>query len=581
MTQPEEFLSPKLPILFRGKQTYLSAEDRMKIVLTAPPSFHGSERPSPVENIALLIDRRQLTHPKDWVVHNKGSFKNFSRSYTMVSSNSKPRKCRSKEVIPRGSMLVTTIHYRHMNHSDFRRRTTVVESSDGEVDVGLLEYFFDGDQHPVTPKLNSRGKPFVPICASTKHAIAMQIKNNPEMDAKSIYLNSLPADVTMVSYCELPRNPAQVKMKRSYEKKKTQGLALNDLLDYQKIHPGVIQNLTLLPSLRFVYCPTWLLEDVIAECSSPTSRSVFSIDTTHNVGNIYVTTSTFRRRGVTREETNETATFPGPALFHMNKTPRDFFYFASTLLEVDDRLGGCMFIGGDLHRYQSHFLRHFTNATFIPCFKNAQDKVRRELANLELGNEEPTYMNQIFGPSYGATKCLVDSECETTFETQFSILSMSWDPAFTTFFEHNIKPYMKSGMLAPIREFLRIGYFENCSEDSTRSKLLNMITERDQSETSGEEEKKENQGKGGFESVSVIEVVEMYSTLILKHSMDLSLSLMNKGSYSLHGDYQSLLLTPEQWNALSPEERRNHLARITNFYTKPGSFGSVNTVSLA
>ena len=98
MEEPGEFLAPKLPIIFRGKREDLTSEQRMNLIILAPDSFHCTERPSPVENVAFLVDRSKLAHPNDWVVHDKGSFRNYSRTNTLISSEyHKPKKRKPAE----------------------------------------------------------------------------------------------------------------------------------------------------------------------------------------------------------------------------------------------------------------------------------------------------------------------------------------------------------------------------------------------------------------------------------------------------------------------------------------------------
>ena len=59
---------------------------------------------------------------------------------------------------------------------------------------------------------------------------------------------------------------------------------LVSFLDFSKAHPDAISNIQLKPLLRLVFAPPTLVKNVVDEYCQPTSKKVFSVDTTYNIG---------------------------------------------------------------------------------------------------------------------------------------------------------------------------------------------------------------------------------------------------------------------------------------------------------
>ena len=87
-----------MPILYKGKKGKLTTIERLEAILSTPSSFHGSKRPSPLEDVALLIDTHkfgaklgqdeiwleELT--RDYLSHEKGSFREKYTNHSLVEN---------------------------------------------------------------------------------------------------------------------------------------------------------------------------------------------------------------------------------------------------------------------------------------------------------------------------------------------------------------------------------------------------------------------------------------------------------------------------------------------------------------
>ena len=77
-----------------------------------------------------------------------------------------------------------------------------------------------------------------------------------------------------------------------------------------------VHNLQWTPSPRVVFYHEDQIDDILRDCCSPESKSILSIDTTFNVGNFYLTSTTYQSKKVLNKKTGEPANLPGPAMFH-------------------------------------------------------------------------------------------------------------------------------------------------------------------------------------------------------------------------------------------------------------------------
>lgn len=139
------------------------------------------------------------------------------------------------------------------------------------------------------------------------------------------------------------------------------------------------------------------MDDIQRECCTPDHPSILSIDTTFNVGEFYVTSTTYTSKVVLNNKTGKPANLPGPAMFHTSKNRKDYLYFAHTLLENNYDLERIVFFGGDRDKAQASFLKPLKGCTFLPCKKHIEDDISRKIADLGLNATKAEILEDIFG----------------------------------------------------------------------------------------------------------------------------------------------------------------------------------------
>ena len=113
----------------------------------------------------------------------------------------------------------------------------------------------------------------------------------------------------------MPRNKKQVIYVRTTVSSRDREDEFSSLLSMAKTDP-VVHNLQWTPSPRVIFCADGQIKDIIEECCKQNSSSILSIDTTFNIGEFYVTSTTYQSSKFYNTEIGKRTNLPGPAMFH-------------------------------------------------------------------------------------------------------------------------------------------------------------------------------------------------------------------------------------------------------------------------
>ena len=168
--------------------------------------------------------------------------------------------------------------------------TTVVHKHDGlVVNYALVQYYFSGEPHKVSPKKNRSNKPFHPTTPSTFQFIKENVHR--PLGPGTVFDRAFEEaggviDVEAIS--DVPRNLQQVKNARQRLRMKKQNDEFQDLLSCSAENDDV-KGLQWTPTPRVVFVNKGQMDEIVTNCCGPNATGVFSIDTTYNVGNFYIT----------------------------------------------------------------------------------------------------------------------------------------------------------------------------------------------------------------------------------------------------------------------------------------------------
>ena len=187
------FYGPECPYLYKGKRD-LNFEERFDVLVANVESRKiCPKQPLRVqENAPFVIQRSALKDQGDWLVPDPGSFANFGHGGkvfqvedgNILSSRRWPRRVRDLE---EDEYLVLSTYWKHAKYSDFSRITTVVSQKDGqELDLVLLQYQYEGEEHHISPKKDPRTKKtFISTASNTRRSIEAKVKH--PMGPSTIY----------------------------------------------------------------------------------------------------------------------------------------------------------------------------------------------------------------------------------------------------------------------------------------------------------------------------------------------------------------------------------------------------------
>ena len=529
-----------------------------------------------MENAGFVIDRSQLKNRDDWLVSDLGAFENRGSSARIFVIRDKKIVnswfCKGtqpeRNQLKRDEYLVRNVFERHKKYIDFVRNSTLVYCCGGQtLPLGLVQYSFTGEEHPVSPHKHPRsGKKFIPTAPSTKAKLTEEATGRK---GPSRIYDEVSEEVGGMLDCELssdlPRDSKQVQNARQrVTNKAAQHDEFASLLELAK-EDKAVHNLQWTPSPRVVICLEDQIKDIVKDCCSPGSTSILSIDTTFNVGNFYLTSTTFQSSKLLNKKTGKSANLPGPAMLHASKTGNDYLYFIHTLLECNYELERINFVGGDRDKAQSSFLKPLKGCTFLPCKKHVEDDIVRKIADLGLTSVRKEILEDIFGNDFNKEKGIIDSESPEEFVAKVESISSKWDkleeditgkdPKFSQYFQRYIEDDMKNGMLLPIRRSagLKDSFFYNNAQESSNSALKSKVKET-----------KVVEGIGYRPNLkcSWPEAVIVYRDSVLQAQRDVQRAVLGKGPYTLNAQHQHLSLSDSKWSSMTRDERQKHLRAL-------------------
>lgn len=497
--------------MYKGKAE-LGSVLRLAVILKPERCKISRKRPLRVqENGGFLVDRSNQGDPRDWLITDLGSFTNLSYSARLlkvadgnvVEDTKLPKKRSAFPHLDENSYIVVTQYWKHSKYPDFRRVTTtvlankvsrerfekaIVNSSistelngNVEMTLGLVEYFFTGNEHTVSPKKHGKtGKPFYQVAQSTKDHLKRQASTRARPTAifDRTYQNSGDS-LHIESFGDVPRNIQQIKsMRKRIRSDEKEPDKYVKLIDIRK--SSSMWRLEFKPSPYCLYCPEWLLKEIADECCKPESTSIFALDTTYGVGDFYVTPTNYRSTKVYHAGNEKPVFLPGPCMFHCSMDAENFLSFAHGCLERNSAFEKLRFVGGDRDSSQKSFMKPLKGVTFLPCIKHIKDDIRREMEKLNCPLDADEVINDIFGNERLQLRGLADSMTAEEFREKVYQREGLWGEDFHHYFNVFLADDICRGMLLPLRRSLGLGddYFYNNAAESLNNKYKQQIREK-------------------------------------------------------------------------------------------------------
>lgn len=562
------FYGPECPYLYKDKRD-LSFEERFDVLVANVDSRKiCTKQPLRVqENAAFVIQGSALKDKGDWLVTDLGSFSNLGHggkvfqveAGNILTSIRWPRRVEDRFELEDDQYLVLSTYWKHAKYEDYSRTTTVVSRKGGqELDLALVQFQYEGEEHSISPKKNPRTKkPFIPTASSTRKSIKDKVKH--PMGPSTIYdkvFEEAGGMIEVEAVSHAPRDIKQVKNARAQLKRSSSHedefyslLALG-----RQMGGSCIKGRQWTPSPRVVYVEDWQMAEIVENCCQPDSTSVLSIDTTFNVGQFYVTSTTYQNQKFINQRTGKFVNLPGPALFHVRQDETQFLFFCNTLLEVKYEFEKVRFVGGDRDKGQKGFLKPLKGVSYLPCKKHIEDNMKAKMKSLQLdGCHTSMILEDVFGST--ERKGLVDCKTSEEFEAMLSDASGKWNDQFTSYFNQCIADDIQTGMAPGIRREigLKSDFFYNNAAECHNFRY----------KVKGAEDQAAN-AVAGFPKTSCtwVEAIESYKRMVQECRNNIQRAFIGQGPFKLASEWETLEVSELEWMSKTPEERRRHMAKI-------------------
>lgn len=162
----------------------------------------------------------------------------------------------------------------------------------------------------------------------------------------------------------------------------------------------------------------------------------FGIDPTYNLGQFYVTPTTYPHLMLQDITTRKHPSLLGPVLVHQRMDFPSFNYFSSTLIGVNKNLRNVKAFGTDGQEALIDAFSHsFPNAV-LRCFIHMKKNVAEKLRDYGLPSKvAQEFINDIFGKHCGSTyqEGLVDASSEDQFMERLARCKEVWNVRETPF----------------------------------------------------------------------------------------------------------------------------------------------------
>ena len=428
----------------------------------------------------------------------------------------------------------------------------------------MVQYYFHGPVVNVISKPHGLSKHHQPYYRTPKTSInkmkEVSSQCTPKVAATKL-LAEQGDEIESKRPTSLPRNRQQLSNLRCGANVHDSNVLYTILLECklaQGSADAYIRDVKAAPNPQCILYFDWQINEMIKFLTNPKQFGIFCVDTTFNLGQFYVTTTSYPHCMLECIRTNRHPYIIGPVLVHQKVDFNSFNYFASTLISQDRRLRNIMAYGTDGDKALIEALGHnFPHAIQLRCFihsrKNVQEKLKQFGVNSKTISE---FLADIFGRQIGTVKenGLVDSCSEQEFDSKLEELESVWDerekpfctesgPKFYRYFKQYHATVVKHNMSRYVRESAGLGcpptiFTTNCVES------VNSLLKQ----------------KDNFKESEWPTFNSKLKELIDAQRQEIIRSLTGRGEYRLISQYQHLSVDLCEWTKMRADQRKKVVA---------------------
>ena len=294
------------------------------------------------------------------------------------------------------------------------------------------------------------------------------------------------------------------------------------------------------------------LDNVVTFCCQPTQFSVLGVDATFELGDFYVTLTTYKNHSLRNCRTNSPPVFLGPAFIHMERRTQDYQSFFSSLLKFEPRFCDLKAYGTDGEAALTAALEScFPTAVSLRCFIHKRNNIEEHLKGLSSAVKKEILCD-IFGSQDGEifNTRLVDCDSEEAFDVSLGRLYQRWQklsPGFHKWFLTNQADVFRHHMIRPVRERAQLGTppvkFTNNPNESSNNVVKHWT---------------------GFKKNSWPAFIQKLQKLVESQPSEADKAIYSAGEYYLSSELSYYQVDAVKWHHMSTAQRKAHLREIRN-----------------
>lgn len=436
----------------------------------------------------------------------------------------------------------------------------------------IVQYWFDGP--PIEVKVKPHGNalcntPFFCTAESAKRRHQEIARTNKPSEALQKATQDGGGELGATGMQKLPRNIQQMKNYRRTGHTKDHNVLYSVMLQC-KLTEGTsdafVRDVKAAPDPQCVMMFDFQLQDLVRFLTDSRKFSIFTADTTYNVGNFYVTPTTYKHLMLVDTTSKKHPTMAGPFLVHQRKNFAAFNYFASTLICFNKKLQQIQAFGtdGDEALVEA-FTHNFPFAIQLRCFLHVKRNILSKLKDRGIPSSvSEEFISDMFGKRIGDRyeEGLVDSTSVADFHTRLQNCEETWNarelsyqrPGQASFFEYFVHTYssiFEHTMLRNIRTDVGLGFPPDIFTTNSSESLNAVIKKR-----------------LNYKESEWPEFNEAMKQLVLAQRDEVIRALSGRGQYQLDREYAHLIVSPQQWIRMKPEQRKELIKQFDSMKIK-------------
>ena len=446
----------------------------------------------------------------------------------------------------------------HGGTSEFRRVITTITNNSGvRAKYAVMQYFFTGGkQLDVTLPKHGNASSKTPHNQTAKSVRTAIQASASTKSASQLYVDLFEEAEGVEagqSISQQPRNRKQIYnakyLTQMEEGHHDQLYALFALLEREISGPnGFLREVLLSPLPSAIAFFDVQLECKLSHCceSSTIPDAILGVDATFNLGDFYVTITTFKHPKLLRRSSQSNPVFFGPIFIHMKRRFQDYFYFFSTLLKYALQMSYLNAYGTDGEQALLKALEKcFPFAVGLRCSIHKRRNIEHYLhENLHVPQAvRKQILDDIFGKSNASSYIcgIGDAESPEDFDAQLEAIRDPWErlaPGFHHWFVKHHATDFKIGVISSVRRQAGVNapsekYTTNANES------LNKVVKFWQN----------------FTKKNWPDFLEKLKGLVKAQVTEAQKALFGGGEYELSPTYQHLMIDSARWSRMSPALR--------------------------